>query len=105
MSSEEGEGDRAAAVAAVASRLFGAQIGPDAVIDESLRRATDPTFRVADLADKLADAVDAEIPDLLDDSQLRRHPLAVWIELRLGLKDAQRLTRLSPTSLADAARS
>ena len=45
MSSEEGEGDRAAAVAPVASRLFGAQIGPDAVIDESLRRATDPTLR------------------------------------------------------------
>ncbi len=104
MSSEEGEGDRAAAVAPVASRLFGAQIGSDAVIDESLRRATDPTLRLADLSDKLAEIVDAEIPDLLDDNRLRRHPLAVWIELRLGLKDAQRLTRLAPTTLADAAR-
>src|SRR5271165_341590 len=104
MSSEEGEGDRAAAVAPVASRLFGAQIGSDAVIDESLRRATDPTLRLADLSDKLAEVMDAEIPDLLDDNQLRRHPLAVWIELRLGLKDAQRLTRLAPTTLADAAR-
>ena len=58
MSSEEGEGDRATAVAAVASRLFGAQIGPDAVVDESLRRATEPTLRVADLGNELAEAVD-----------------------------------------------
>ncbi len=103
MSSEEREGDRAASVSAVATRLFGSQIGPEAVIDESLRRATDPTLRLADLADKLAEAVDAEIPDLLDDSRLRRHPLAIWIELRIGLRDAQRLTRLPPTSLAEAA--
>jgi hypothetical protein len=102
MSSEESEGDRAAAVAGVASRLFGAQIGSDAVIDESLRRATDPMLRLTNVSDNLAEAVDAEIPDLLNDNQLRLHPLAVWIELQLGLKDAQKLTRLAPTSLAVA---
>ncbi len=41
MASEGSEAGRAKAVADVASRLFGASIGPDAVIDESLQRATD----------------------------------------------------------------
>lgn len=41
MASEGSEAGRAKAVADVASRLFGASIGPDAIIDESLQRATD----------------------------------------------------------------
>jgi len=42
MASEGGDETKAAAVSAVASRLFGTAISNDAVIDESLERATDP---------------------------------------------------------------
>src|SRR5271165_996069 len=41
MSSQEDESKRAIAVARVASRLFGTDIPSDAVIDETLQRATD----------------------------------------------------------------
>ena len=40
MASEGSEENRAKAVSEVASRLFGADIGQDAVIDESLQRVT-----------------------------------------------------------------
>ena len=104
MSSEESDGDRAEAVAAVATKLFGAQIEADAVIDESLRRATDPALRLDTISSALSSAMDADLPALLDDDALRQHPLAVWIELRLGLRDEQKLTRQPPTSIGEAAR-
>jgi ATP-dependent helicase YprA (DUF1998 family) len=47
MASEGVDIDRATAVARVASRLFGTAIGTDAVIDESLERATDPSLKSA----------------------------------------------------------
>jgi ATP-dependent helicase YprA (DUF1998 family) len=45
MASEGSQTDRAAAVASVASRLFGTAIPRDAAIDESLARATDPALK------------------------------------------------------------
>lgn len=100
MANEGEEETRTAAVARVAARLFGEPVTPDAVIDESLERATDST--VSPLGSDLAAAVDADIPDVLDDNALRRHPLAVWIELQIGLKDGQRLTRREPTTIEQA---
>ena len=61
MASEGSESDRAIAVASVASRLFGTTISADAVIDESLARATDPALKPANLGDALAAAIDAEL--------------------------------------------
>ena len=103
MSSEEGDISRATAVAAVATRLFGTLVGADAVIDESLQRATDPALNLSNIAPAVANAVDAETPQTLTDKQLRQHPLAVWIELRLGLNDGHRLERLPPVTIAHAA--
>ncbi len=103
MASEGGEESRAIAVAVVASRLFGTPISPDAVIDESLERATDPAFSASTLGTSLTAAIDAEIPANLDDAALRAHPLAVWIELEIGLLDGQRLTRRPPVTIAEAA--
>lgn len=96
--------DRSAVVAAVASRLFGTGIGADSVIDESLQRATNPALTPANLGEPLVSAVDAEIPESLDDNALRSHPLAVWIELEIGLQDGQRRSRREPTTIADAAK-
>ena len=102
MVSEGGDAEKKTAVARVASRLFGARIGPDAVIDESLRRATDEHLTAATLQKRLAEAVDHEIPSVLTDDQLRVHPLAIWVELEVGLYDGQTLIRRSPTTLREA---
>ena len=102
MASDDIAGDRATAVAFVASRLFGMLISSDAVIDESLERATDPALTVKSLGSKLGAAIDSPIPGSLSDDALRSHPLAVWIELEIGLEDSKRLARRSPITLVDA---
>ena len=47
--------------------------------------------------------VNGEIPDSLSDAELRSHPLAVWIELEIGLEDKQRFTRRPPITVSEAA--
>jgi len=49
MASEGSDVGRAHAVAEVASRIFGTKIGPEAIIDESLQRATDETIGLQDI--------------------------------------------------------
>jgi Lhr-like helicase len=103
MSSQENEAERAVAVAKVASRLFGADIPTDAVIDETFERATDSKLKPQTLGAALANAIDADLPATLADKELRSHPLAVWIELEIGLQDGQQLRRRLPTKLSEAA--
>jgi hypothetical protein len=91
-------------VAEMASRLFGTRIASDAVIGESLERATDPSQRLATLGAALGEAINARIPDAPSDIALRSHPLAIWIELVIGLNDAQHLARRPPVTLEDAAK-
>src|SRR5262245_28672680 len=104
MASEGSDTDRATAVASVASRLFGATIPSDAVSDATLARATDPALKPANLGDARGAAVDAEIPGTVDDNALREHPLAVWIELEIGIADGQRLSRRPPITIREAAK-
>lgn len=102
MASEGSEESRAFAVAKVASRLFGAEIGPDAVIDESLQRATDDKITIADAVAALPMVLADGLPERLDDVTLRAHPLAVWAELALGLDDGLELKRRKPIPFQDA---
>jgi hypothetical protein len=104
MATEGEDAQRAAAVAAVASQLFGTLISTDAVIGESLERATDPTLKPATLGAALVAAVNDDLPAILDDEALYRLPLAVWCEMEIGLSDGQRLSRREPRTLADAAK-
>lgn len=105
MASEGSGEDRATVVAGVASRLFGTAIPGDCVIDEYLERATDQNQRVnEDLKRKLQQILEKEPEPDLTDEQLRMHPLAVWIELEIGLKEGQELARRAPKTIADAAR-
>ena len=103
MASEGSEDSRATAVARVAAKLFGTPLGPDAVIDESLRRATDVNLKPELLRAELAAVVAAPIPDALPDAVLHQHPLAVWAELRIGLDDRLTLTRRKPIPFNKAA--
>lgn len=96
MASEGSDAGRTKAVADVASRLFGASIGPDAVIDESLQRATDDLLKLKDVQPKLAQVLTNGIPETLTDEMLKQHPLAVWAELAVGLEDGQELKRKKP---------
>lgn len=102
MANEGSEERRAEAVAEVASRIFGTTISMDAVIDENLQRATNPSLRCDDLTG-LAAALDQELPDQISNAELRDHPLAIWIELMIGLDDGLSLTRRPPTTVAAAA--
>jgi Lhr-like helicase len=103
MASEGSDEDRKSAVAKVASRLFGTPIGPDAVIDESLRRATDDKLTVKDILSELIAALNRPPPEKLTDEQLRVHPLAIWIELQIGLQDGLHLERRRPTTFEASA--
>jgi hypothetical protein len=104
IATEGDDGKRAAVIAIVASRLFGTPISTDAVIGETLERATDPALKSTTLGAALVGAIQDELPAKLDDEALYRHPLAVWCELEVGLLDGQRLSRREPRTLADAAR-
>ena len=103
MASEGEEESRAIAVASVAKRLFGTNVSPDAIIDESLERATDPAYNVEGVRASLGPAIDEDVPEILDDESLRRHPLAIWIELEIGLEDAKGLNRRRPIAIRNAA--
>ncbi|RWJ21152.1 MAG: DEAD/DEAH box helicase [Mesorhizobium sp.] len=102
MASEGSDESKAQAVATVASRLFGAQIGPDAVIDEALQRATDDALTLEQVRSQLASVLALPLPEALTDDMLRRHPLAVWAELAIGLKDEQELRRQDPVPFGEA---
>jgi hypothetical protein len=83
--------------------MFGTLVPPSAVIDESLTRATEPSLKPVEIVDAVGKSIDTELPAVMNDEELRRHPLAVWIELEIGLSDGQRLMRRRPTTIGEAA--
>ena len=87
MVSEGREHDRARVVASVASRLFAAPVSPDAIVTETLERATDPEATLDTLRGSaaLAAAIDVPVADDITDKALASHPLAIWVELVLGI--------------------
>ncbi|WP_292454286.1 DEAD/DEAH box helicase [Mesorhizobium sp.] len=104
MASEGSETRRAEIVAAVATRLFGTAVSPDAVIDETLERATDHRISVDSMKDQLVTVIEAGVPNRLDDAELKKHPLVIWIEMKIGLRDEQSLSRRPPITIGAAAK-
>lgn len=102
MASEGSDTDKAEVVANVASKLFGTSVNPEDIIDESLQRATNDRLKLEDVRPKLADVLTGDFPENLSDEVLYNHPLAVWVELRIGLKDNQRLERKEPLPFDEA---
>ena len=86
MSSTGSEADRNRVVADVASKLFGTHIGENDVIGETLERVTHPL--------KDVNAIRAELPSAIARSQdawpdfaaFQNDPLAIWVELNLGIE-------------------
>jgi superfamily II DNA/RNA helicase len=107
MASEGSLVDKSRVVAQAASKLFAVEISEDKVIVETLDRVTDPAANAASVGAALGPAVDAGMPSTLFDADLRKHPLAIWIETRLGVVWSdidQRWVRASPLTVDEAAR-
>jgi Lhr-like helicase len=102
MASEGSDAGRAKAVADVASRLFGTTIGSESIIDESLQRATNDSLKLEHVRSKLPDILSKDLPASLPDDFLCKYPLAVWVELTIGLEDGQELKRKKPIPFKDA---
>ncbi len=85
MASEGSEESRNAAVAGIASQLFGAAVDPANVVTETLRPVMDRP-NVASGANLRA-AVEAGVPRDPDYDMLAGHPVTSWVEHKLGLEE------------------
>ena len=105
MASEGTLEDKNRVVAGVASKLFGIPIPESNVITETLERITDPAATVESVRAKLGEAIDTGVPPYISDAALREHPLAVWVETRLGISFSdvdQRWVRAKPRTVTEA---
>ncbi|MBI4871065.1 MAG: hypothetical protein HY814_05820 [Candidatus Riflebacteria bacterium] len=105
MASEGSSEDKNRVVAAVASKLFATQIAESIVIVETLERITASTATADSVRPHLGKAIDAGLRADLSDPALREHPLAVWVETRLGITFSeadQRWVRAKPMTVTEA---
>lgn len=105
MASGDSHEDRNRAVAHVASRLFATTITEFDIVTEYLERATDPAQTDVTVRPQLGAAIDAGLSAGITNDGFRTHPLAIWVETRLGLArpDGVRWVRARPQTLAEAA--
>ncbi len=91
-------------VAEVASALFAARISEFNIITEDLDRATDATQTAETVTAALRTAIEADIPDGISDAELRVHPLAIWVETKLGISraDGDKWVRAKPLTISNA---
>ncbi|KRA33542.1 DEAD/DEAH box helicase [Rhodanobacter sp. Root627] len=106
MSSANNLSDRNKAVAAVASKLFGATISENDVIGETLERVTDPSKDVAAVRHLLKSSLGRESFVWQTFEAFTTDPVAIWVELNLGieLSDHEAPRRAKPRMLSDATR-
>jgi hypothetical protein len=104
MASEGSLEDKSRVVARVASKLFSIDIPESNVIVETLDRVTDSALDKR-LRTALGAAIDAGLSPTVTDAELRVHPLAVWVETRLGISFSdvdQRWVRARPRTVTEA---
>jgi len=105
MASEGSHEDKRRVVAGVASKLFGTPIGESNVVAETLQRITDSSATADSVRHRLGAAIDDDVPRQLSDAALREHPLAIWVETRLGITFSeadQCWVRAKPMTVSDA---
>ena len=105
MASEGSIEDKNRVVAGVTSKLFGNRISESNVITETLERITDSTATAESVRPRLGQAIDAGVPSHISDAALREHPVAVWVETRLGISFSeidQRWVRAKPMTVTEA---
>jgi superfamily II DNA/RNA helicase len=103
MASEGDAANRAKVVARVATRLFGADVKPGNIITETLEPVTARATAIEGAA--LSATIAAGVPHAASHSVLAVHPVAAWIERKLGLEERDgkliRITR--PRTVEEAA--
>lgn len=105
MATDGTEVERNAAVARVASRLFGEPIPDSNIITETLRRTTPEEDTLATVTPRLAAAIQAGVPQNLDFEAMAQHPVSVWVELTLGLDyESDKPRRAKPKTIKQAAK-
>jgi superfamily II DNA/RNA helicase len=94
---------RCQVVADVASKLFGVEVKPNNVIDETLERSIQrPYPTVTELREALLAGLPPESEQTL--TAFKNHPLAAWIEMNFGLAEQEGyLVRRTPISLEEGA--
>ncbi|MBF0153997.1 MAG: DEAD/DEAH box helicase [Magnetococcales bacterium] len=105
MASEGSLEDKSRVVSGVASKLFSVPISDSNIIVETLERITDPTASAASVKNLLGPAIDRGIRPNISDGELSNHPLAVWVETRLGISFSdidQRWVRARPMTVSEA---
>ena len=103
MASEGAEESRNAAVADIASSLFGVPVDPANVVTETLRPVTDGA--AVPNAPDLRGAIEEGVPEDPTHGNLVAHPVAAWVEHTLGLENRDgKLVRISrPLDIVKAA--
>ena len=106
MSSTGSQADRNKTVAEVASKLFGTKITEHEVIGETLERVTDRSKDVAAVRPLLHSALMRANFSWPDFDAFRADPLAIWVELNLGIElpDQEAPRRARPITLLDASK-
>ena len=104
MTSEGSVAERNLAVANVASELFGLQVNPGNVITETLKAVTASQTIIDEPS--LRRAIEAGVPESPTHHELSVHPVAAWVERKLGLDEEDgRLIRIRrPKTVLEASR-
>ncbi|BDY13968.1 RNA helicase (plasmid) [Hydrogenimonas cancrithermarum] len=104
MASEGTEEERNKVVADVAGRLFGAEVRVENIITETLERATDPFLMKEDILPQLEEAV-SQVKEEYAYGELIHNPLAIWVELTMGLElKENKWVRAKPITIEAAAK-
>lgn len=105
MATDGTEMERNAAVARVATRLFGVPIPDRNIITETLRRTTPEDETALTVAPGLAAAIQAGVPQGQTYEEMAKHPVSVWVEMTLGLDyESGKPRRAKPKTLKQAAK-
>lgn len=103
LASEGSSEDQRTINARVASHIFGAEVYPEHVINETLQRATPETDpQDSEYRKALVDSIQTLQSPPKSHAEFIRHPLAVWIEDAFGLEEEKgtgRLVRRVPRSI------
>lgn len=105
MSSTGSIEDQQKTVADVASKLFGVAITPHDIIGETLERVTDASVDLKAVRPRLAERLATPQFSWPDFEAFQSDPLAIWVELNLGidLSDLSKPRRAKPLTLSAAA--
>ena len=104
MATEGTEQEKNTKVAEVASRLLGVPLTAANIITETLQRVTPEDRLVEHIRQELGEAIRAGLPSDVTFQELARHPLAIWVELTLGLtRNEGKWRRAQPMTLEAAA--